>query len=130
VAQEVRGLAQRSSEAAREIRQLVTDSAEAVGDGVKLVGDTGGCLTEIADLVISANNHMEAIATASQEQSAGVSEVNVAVNHMDQGTQQNAAMVEHMRAAGSALAQESARLSELLSHFQVEQAAGTVRRAA
>jgi methyl-accepting chemotaxis protein len=130
VAQEVRALAQRSSEAAKEIRQLVTDSAEAVGQGVRLVGDTGGCLSEIADLVISANGHMEAIATASQEQSAGVSQVNVAVNHMDQGTQQNAAMVEHMRSAGAALAQESARLSALLSHFQVEEDAVAERKAA
>ncbi|MCV3766456.1 methyl-accepting chemotaxis protein [Rhizobium sp. TRM95796] len=130
VAQEVRGLAQRASEAAREIRQLVTDSASAVGEGVKLVGDTGGCLSEIADLVISANSHMEAIAIASQEQSTGVSEVNVAVNHMDQGTQQNAAMVEQMRSAGSALALESVRLSELLSQFQVEEGAAAARRAA
>jgi methyl-accepting chemotaxis protein len=130
VAQEVRGLAQRASEAAREIRQLVTDSASAVGEGVKLVGDTGGCLAEISDLVVSANSHMEAIAIASQEQSTGVSEVNVAVNHMDQGTQQNAAMVEQMRSAGSALALESVRLSELLSQFQVEEGAAAARRAA
>ncbi|MBB1248576.1 HAMP domain-containing protein [Rhizobium sp. G21] len=130
VAQEVRGLAQRASEAAREIRQLVTDSASAVGEGVKLVGDTGGCLAAISDLVVSANSHMEAIAIASQEQSTGVSEVNVAVNHMDQGTQQNAAMVEQMRSAGSALALESVRLSELLSQFQVEEGAAAARRAA
>ena len=54
-----------------------------LGDGVKLVGDTGHCLSEITELVIAANTHMEAIATAAKEQSIGVSEVNTAVNHMD-----------------------------------------------
>ncbi|MCL6706280.1 methyl-accepting chemotaxis protein [Pseudomonas sp. R2.Fl] len=123
VAQEVRALAQRSAEAAKEIQQLVNDSAGAVDDGVKLVGDTGKCLGEIAEFVISANGHMEAIATAAQEQSIGVSEVNTAVNHMDQGTQQNAAMVEQMNASGAALAQESLKLRELLSHFRFDQQA-------
>lgn len=123
VAQEVRALAQRSSEAAGEIQQLVSAAALAVGDGVKLVGDTGHCLSEITELVIAANTHMEAIATAAKEQSIGVSEVNTAVNHMDQGTQQNAAIVAQMNSAGAALAQESLRLKDLLSHFRFEQAA-------
>lgn len=130
VAQEVRALAQRSSDAAKEIQQLISDSAIAVGEGGKLVGDTGQCLGEIAQLVVSANTHMEAIATAAQEQSIGVSEVNSAVNHMDQGTQQNAAMVEQMNAAGVALAQESDKLSALLSHFQFEKQVAALRKTA
>jgi len=120
VAQEVRALAQRSSDAAGEIQQLIGAAAHAVGDGVKLVGDTGQCLGEIVELVVSANAHMEAIATAAQEQSLGVSEVNSAVNHMDQGTQQNAAMVGQMNSAGAALAKESLKLKELLAHFRFE----------
>lgn len=66
---------------------------------------------------------MEAIATAAKEQSIGASEVNTAVNHMDQGTQQNAAIVAQMNSAGAALAQESLRLKDLLSHFRFEQTA-------
>jgi len=62
---------------------------------------------------------MDAIATAAHEQSAGLAQVNTAVNHMDQSTQQNAAMVEEMNAAGAGLAQESAKLSDLLSQFQL-----------
>ncbi|MEJ8311515.1 methyl-accepting chemotaxis protein [Agrobacterium larrymoorei] len=119
VAQEVRELAQRSAKAAKEIKQLIGNSEVAVSDGVRLVSDTGSGLAEIAELVQSVNAHMEAIATAAQEQSAGLAEVNTAVNHMDHATQQNAAMVEEMNAAGAALAQESVRLNELLSHFQL-----------
>lgn len=120
VAQEVRELAQRSALAAKEIKQLIGSSALAVGEGVKLVRDTGEGLTEIERLVVSVNAHMEAIATAAQEQSVGLNEVNTAVNHMDQATQQNAAMVEELNAAGAGLAQECVNLEQRLSHFKTK----------
>ncbi|WP_159948402.1 HAMP domain-containing methyl-accepting chemotaxis protein [Rhizobium sp. 18065] len=121
VAQEVRELAQRSAKAAKEIKSLIGNSEVAVSEGVKLVNDTGEGLTAIAGLVQSINQHMDAIATAAQEQSVGLGEVNTAVNHMDQATQQNAAMVEEMNAAGAGLAQESGKLSELLGQFRTGQ---------
>ncbi|MBX5204037.1 methyl-accepting chemotaxis protein [Rhizobium sp. NZLR1] len=127
VAQEVRELAQRSATAAKEIKNLVKNSANAVGDGVKLVKDTGDGLTAIAALVQLINSHMDAIAYAAQEQSVGLSEVNTAVNHMDQATQQNAAMVQEMNAASAGLAQEAAHLSELLDQFQLANHSGGQR---
>ena len=129
VAQEVRELAQRSAKAAKEIKELISNSALAVDEGVRLVNNTGTGLGEIAELVQVVNAHMEAIASAAQEQSTGLAEVNKAVNQMDQATQQNAAMVEEMNAAGASLAQESARLNELLSHFQLAQRAATTSQA-
>lgn len=119
VAQEVRQLAQRSAEAAREIKLLISNSDEAVSQGVRLVADTGQGLTEIAALVQEINAHMDAIAVAAQEQSAGLSQVNTAVNHLDHATQQNAAMVEEMNAAGATLAQQSRALEQLLAGFVV-----------
>jgi methyl-accepting chemotaxis protein len=118
VAQEVRELAQRSANAAKEIKALIANSEIAVGDGVKLVNETGKGLSEIAEMVQSINVHMDAIATAAQEQSVGLGEVNTAVNHMDQATQQNAAMVEEMNAASAGLAQESVKLGDLLGRFR------------
>ncbi|MDE1158260.1 MAG: HAMP domain-containing methyl-accepting chemotaxis protein [Neorhizobium sp.] len=124
VAQEVRELAQRSANAAKEIKGLISNSASAVGEGVRLVSDTGEGLGQIQQLVLTVNAHMDAIATAAQEQSVGLGEVNTAVNHMDQATQQNAAMVEEMSAAGAGLAQESQKLADLLAHFQVGHPSG------
>ncbi|MBW8284198.1 MAG: HAMP domain-containing protein [Rhizobium sp.] len=118
VAQEVRELAQRSAKAAKEIKALIVNSEAAVSEGVRLVNDTGEGLLSITELVLSINSHMGAISTAAQEQSVGLGEVNTAVNHMDQATQQNAAMVEEMNAAGASLAHESVRLAELLSRFR------------
>ncbi len=128
VAQEVRELAQRSANAAKEIKALISNSAVAVGEGVKLVSETGEGLSVIEQLVQTVNSHMDAIAIAAQEQSVGLAQVNTAVNHMDQSTQQNAAMVEEMNAAGAGLAQESGKLSELLSHFQLGASASSQLR--
>ncbi|TWD54593.1 methyl-accepting chemotaxis protein [Agrobacterium vitis] len=128
VAQEVRELAQRSANAAKEIKALISNSEAAVMEGVKLVNNTGEGLTLIADLVLSINHHMDAIATSAQEQSVGLGEVNTAVNHMDQATQQNAAMVEEMSAAGTGLAHESQKLTDLLARFKTGASAAAGHR--
>jgi methyl-accepting chemotaxis protein len=129
VAQEVRELAQRSAQAAKEIKTLIGNSEVAVTQGVTLVNDTGSGLKEIAQLVSAINQHMEAIAIAAGEQASGLSEINTSVNHMDQVTQQNAAMVEEMNAAGASLSEESGRLSQLLAQFEMD-APETTRRSA
>jgi methyl-accepting chemotaxis protein len=118
VAQEVRELAQRSAGAAKEIRVLIDQSSAAVGNGVALVSETGSALDSIRTYVETINTHMGAISTAAREQSVGISEVNIAVNQMDQVTQQNAAMVEETSAAAAALTEQSSRLRELLAMFR------------
>ncbi|SIR40430.1 methyl-accepting chemotaxis protein [Rhizobium sp. RU35A] len=121
VAQEVRELAQRSAQAAKEIKELIGKSAQEVESGVKLVTATGEALKVIGDHVIEINGRLDEIATSSREQSVGLSEVNTAVNQMDQTTQQNAAMVEEATAASASLASEAERLRQLVSQFQLGQ---------
>ncbi len=124
VAQEVRELAQRSAQAAREIKDLIGKSTVEVESGVKLVSETGEALKKIEGFIVTINQHMDSIATSAREQSVGLSEVNAAVNQMDQVTQQNAAMVEEASAAGATLANEAGRLRELVSQFQLGTSAG------
>ncbi len=122
VAQEVRELAQRSASAAKEIKGLIQNSSKEVESGVKLVRDTGQALKTIGSFIAQINQHMDAIATSAKEQSVGLSEVNVAVNQMDQTTQQNAAMVEQSTAASASLAQEAQKLRELVRQFKLDDA--------
>lgn len=68
---------------------------------------------------------MNAIVLAAREQSTGLQEINTAVNTMDQGTQQNAAMVEEQTAASHGLANEAAELNALLAQFKM---GGTCRK--
>ncbi|MEG1114205.1 MAG: chemotaxis protein, partial [Janthinobacterium sp.] len=60
---------------------------------------------------------MQEISIASREQSIGVDQVNQAIAHMDQVTQQNAALVEEAAAAATRLAEEAASLSQAVSLF-------------
>ncbi|MDE1992361.1 MAG: chemotaxis protein, partial [Rhizobiaceae bacterium] len=119
VAQEVRELAQRSASAAKEIKALINTSSDLVKNGVGLVGQTGKALEEIVTQVADINANVVAIVEAAKEQSTGLTEINHAVNSLDQTTQQNAAMVEESTAASQKLAMEAEALRTLLSQFHM-----------
>jgi methyl-accepting chemotaxis protein len=118
VASEVRALAQRSADAAREIKALITTSTIQVNAGVELVGETGKALNRIVEQVSQINGVMAEIASSAQEQASGLEQVNIAVNQMDQVTQQNAAMVEQATAASHALTREADTLANLMAQFR------------
>ncbi|MDQ0455717.1 methyl-accepting chemotaxis protein [Rhizobium paknamense] len=117
VAQEVRELAQRSASAAKDIKTLIAKSGEHVANGVNLVGETGEALSRIVAQVKDISVNVTSIVEASREQSIGIKEINLAVSQMDQGTQQNAAMVEQSTAASHSLAQEADGLFTLVGRF-------------
>ncbi len=119
VAQEVRELAQRSANAAKDIKALINKSGEAVAGGVSLVQQTGTALGEISNQVAVINDHISSIATATREQSTGLNEINGSVNHMDQFTQKNAAMVEEATAVTHRLADSARNLAALIAQFSV-----------
>ena len=127
VAQEVRELAQRSAKAAKEIKGLIDASNGHVQSGVALVGTTGKALQEIVAQVVQVDTNVGAIVEASKEQATGLKEINTAVNTMDQGTQQNAAMVEETTAAAHSLANEAEQLFQLLGQFNIGSGGGTHR---
>ncbi|MGM5058372.1 methyl-accepting chemotaxis protein [Rhizobium sp. 814_E9_N1_1] len=119
VAQEVRELAQRSAKAAKEIKGLINASNTHVKSGVSLVAETGKALHQIVAQVQQVDGNVGAIVQASKEQAIGLREINTAVNTMDQGTQQNAAMVEEATAAAHSLAREADALFELVRQFKI-----------
>ena len=118
VASEVRGLAQRSSEAAREISALISESGNHVKHGVDLVGRAGDALQSIATSIADISSHVSEIATSANEQATGINEINAAVTQLDQSTQQNVAMFEETTAASAVLNQETERLSDLIAGFR------------
>ncbi|TWD48271.1 methyl-accepting chemotaxis protein [Agrobacterium vitis] len=130
VAQEVRELAQRSANAAREIKNLINTSSAQVANGVTLVVSTGEALDSIVQRVQDVTRHVQGIAEAYREQSLGLQEINTAINSLDQGTQQNAAMAEEATANAHNLATSAESLLQLLGRFQLAQAAQQRRYAA
>ncbi|MFZ5594258.1 MAG: methyl-accepting chemotaxis protein [Pseudomonadota bacterium] len=124
VAAEVRNLAQRSATAAKEIKSLIKDSVEKVEEGSRLVDASGKTLSEIVGSVKKVSDIIAEIAAASQEQSAGIDQVNKAVMQMDEVTQQNAALVEEAAAASESMDEQAQGLKKLISFFKVDDQGG------
>jgi methyl-accepting chemotaxis protein len=122
VASEVRALAQRSAGAAKEIKGLISASSTQVAHGVKLVAETGASLERIMAQVTQINEVVGEIAAGAKEQATGLEEVNGALNHMDQVTQQIAAMFEETTAASHSLSNETSQLSSLIGQFKIGRA--------
>jgi methyl-accepting chemotaxis protein len=119
VASEVRSLAQRSAEAAKEIKGLIGTSVGRVEDGSRLVSAAGKTMSEIVVSVQRVSDIIGEISAGASEQRDGISQVNVAVNNLDQMTQQNAALVEESAAAAQSLREQAARLSEVVGSFRL-----------
>ncbi|WP_209318473.1 methyl-accepting chemotaxis protein [Falsiroseomonas selenitidurans] len=117
VAAEVRNLAQRSANAAKEIKALISDSVGKVDSGSKLVASAGQTMDEIVVSVKRVTDIMAEISAASQEQSGGIEQVNVAVSQMDKITQQNAALVEEAAAAAKSMEEQTEALSRMVAGF-------------
>ena len=118
VAQEVRGLAQRSAEAAQDIKALISKSNNEVKSGVGLVNEAGNALEAIAEHVASINGKISSIAESSNQQMVSIQGLYQAVSEMDAGTQQNAALSEESNAMSQKLASDVSNLLQRISEFE------------
>ncbi|RZT09640.1 methyl-accepting chemotaxis protein-1, serine sensor receptor [Duganella sp. CF402] len=122
VAGEVRTLAQRSAEAARQIKGLIEASSEQIEQGGVLVDRAGATMTELVGSVSRVSDIIAEISHASQEQRAGIEQVNHAIGDMDQVTQQNAALVQQSAAAAGAMREQAAGLAKVVDVFELKRA--------
>ena len=120
VAGEVRSLAQRSASAAKEIKELITDSVNKTTEGTKQVETAGATMQEIVTSVKHVADIIAEISAASQEQSAGITQVNEAIIRMDDTTQQNTALVEQAAAAAESLMEQADELMNTVGVFSIE----------
>lgn len=119
VAAEVRSLAQRSAEAAKEIKTLISDSVNKVDSGSKLVNDAGKTMGEVVKSIQEVASLMRGLATASQEQSAGISQVNTAVAQFDGILQENSALVDGALKSAASLNESALALAQSVEHFNL-----------
>jgi methyl-accepting chemotaxis protein len=119
VASEVRSLAQRSAAAAKEIKALIDNSVQKADDGSRLVDQAGTTMRDVVESIRRVADIMGEISAASQEQTAGIGQVQLAISQMDQTTQQNAALVEEAAAASEQLREQASKLSQTVAVFRL-----------
>ncbi len=119
VAAEVRKLAERSQVAAQEIGQLA-------GSSVKMAEQAGKLLDEMVPSIKKTSDLVQEIAAASQEQSAGVGQINGAMGQLNKATQQNASASEELAATAEEMGGQAAQLQELMEFFKIEQGSSRV----
>ncbi|WP_435627177.1 methyl-accepting chemotaxis protein [Candidatus Ferrigenium straubiae] len=112
VAAEVRKLAERSQVAAQEIGELASGSVEKAESAGKLLNEIVPAISKTSDLV-------QEIAAASEEQSAGVGQVNTAMEQLNQITQQNASSSEELAATAEEMSGQAMQLQNLMTFFKV-----------
>ncbi|MEE3661164.1 methyl-accepting chemotaxis protein [Brenneria sp. g21c3] len=129
VAGEVRSLAQRSATAAKEIKELIDDSVGKIQEGMQLVDNAEGNISDLTTNVQDVNDIISEIAQASNEQSDGVNQINIAVGQIDSTTQQNAALVEESASAALSLQSQASILAESVRTFKLGDAPALMRPA-
>ena len=130
VAGEIRSLSQRSASAAKEIKQLIDDSVDRVGTGTAQVESAGRTMEEIVESVKRVDDLIARISTGAQQQSESIVQINQAVEHIDQSTQQNAALVEEASAAARSMEEQATQLLQTVAAFRVDGSVAQVLRQA
>jgi len=119
VAAEVRKLAERSQVAAQEIGELSTSSVEMAERAGHLLNEMVPSINKTSDLV-------QEITAASEEQAAGVAQINTAMNQLNQVTQQNASSSEELAATAEEMSGQAEQLQQAMSFFTLEAANASV----
>lgn len=118
VASEVRALAQRSASAAKEIKGLIEQSVGHAQEGIAMAQNAGDKVKQSVSAIEQTSQLMRDISSSSEEQSSGILQVNIAVNQMDQVTQQNAVLVEESASSADELAARAVQLRTMVAVFQ------------
>jgi methyl-accepting chemotaxis protein len=121
VATEVRNLAQRSADAARQIRRLIEDSVNRVETGVEQIYDVNDTLSKIVSGIQNLAKDINAISTASTEQSNNLASISQAIHDLDEITKSNSQMAENAKFASSELEIRAAKLTTVVSAFKLRQ---------
>ncbi len=117
VADEVRGLSQRSAHAARQIKALIEASQQQVAQSCAMAREVGEAMLAVQADMREQLVLAEGMQAASQAQAGGVQQVQAAVQQLEQMTQHNAALARDTIGHAQLLAGQAQALEAAASVF-------------
>jgi len=120
VAEEVRNLAAKSAEAAKDTGGLIQNSMEKAELGARIAGETAESLADIVSGINESSIIVGEIATSSEEQALGITQINTGIDQVAQVVQQNSATAQESAAASEQMSSQSTMLEELISQFKLK----------
>jgi len=119
VAEEVRNLASKSAEAARDTGDMIQNSMEKAELGSRIAGETAESLKEIVTGINESSELVAEIASASEQQSMGINQINIGIDQVAQVVQQNSATAEESAAASEEMSSQSDLLQQQIAEFKL-----------
>lgn len=117
VAEEVRNLAQRSAEAANNTTELIEYSQSSSERGAVIVNEISESLKSIKQSIDGAQILVSEISEATDEQSRGIHEINLAMQQMGSVVQNNASASEETASSAEELSSQANELNTIVEEL-------------
>jgi methyl-accepting chemotaxis protein len=118
VANEVRSLAQRSSDASSKVQDIIRQSNAAISKGASAVNETGAVLGEIVARIQNVAGSLDTIKNLSDDQAKAVEEVTTTITNLDSVTQRNAEIAAESRTSAEQLTHGAHQMTTAMSQCQ------------
>ncbi len=117
VAEEVRGLALRTAEAARNTADMIAETVKQIQDGAGMVEQTDERFSGVEDIAGKAEDLIREIAAASAEQTKAIEEITGAVHEIDQSIRSNAAGAEISASASEQMSAQAEQMKDMIRYL-------------
>ena len=109
----------RAAEAAKNTSDLISGVIQKIDDGSNLVSESTQSFEEVYDRSAKIASITAEVKDAIGEQTQGINQINLAINDMDQRTQQNAATAEESASLALSITSDAEKLMSIVSQLTV-----------
>ena len=120
VAEEVRQLAEESSEAVKNTTELIVSSIKSVNEGKEIADDTSKALKGVVENTKKVTELVEKITKATDEQSISLEQINGGIGQIADVVQSNSAVAEESAAASEELTAQAETLDTMIGRFNLQ----------
>nr|WP_279261237.1 methyl-accepting chemotaxis protein [Clostridium neonatale] len=120
VAEEVKKLAEESSQAVKDTAELIESSIKSVNNGKEIADATAVSLEDVVEHTKEAVQLVDNITKLSEEQAISIEQINGGIDQIADVVQSNSAIAEESAAASEELSAQAETLEVMISRFELK----------